>query len=280
MHHLARLARFDDQRDLRARAFAHQMIVHRRQRQQARNRSLLFIDAAVGKNQQRIAVLDRQRSPPAQPSRRAPDPRSPPSTRNSVGSVDARKSPCDTRRSFSRSRVGQNRMRQLQRVAVLRRLVQNVALGADVAGQRHHQLFANRIDRRIRHLREQLLEVVEQRLRLVATDRPAAYRCPSSRSASSPFTAIGASACADLHRCSRTRAAAAESSRDRCRARAAARAAASSVIWFCFSHSRKAAASPAACLISSSGTMRFSFQIHQQHPAGLQPAFVLRLLPA
>ena len=63
--------------------------------------------------------------------------------------------------------IGEQRMRQLQRVAVLRSLVQNVALGADVAGERHHQLFADRIDGRIRHLREQLLEVMEQRLRLV-----------------------------------------------------------------------------------------------------------------
>ena len=58
-------------------------------------------------------------------------------------------------------------MRQLERVAVLRRLIQNVALGADVAGERHHQLLADRIDRWVRHLREELLEIVEQRLGLV-----------------------------------------------------------------------------------------------------------------
>ena len=63
--------------------------------------------------------------------------------------------------------VGQNGMRQLEGVAVLRRLVQNVALGADVAGERHHHLFADGIDGRIGDLREKLLEVMEQRLRLV-----------------------------------------------------------------------------------------------------------------
>ena len=58
-------------------------------------------------------------------------------------------------------------MRQLQRVAVLRRFRQNVALVADIAGERHHHLFANGVDGRIGHLREELLEIVEQRLRLV-----------------------------------------------------------------------------------------------------------------
>ena len=50
---------------------------------------------------------------------------------------------------------------------MLRRLVQDVALGADVAGERHHHLFANGVDGRIGDLREELLEVMEQRLRLV-----------------------------------------------------------------------------------------------------------------
>ena len=58
-------------------------------------------------------------------------------------------------------------MRQLQHVAVLRRLLQDIALAADVADQRHHHLFPDGIDGRIRHLREELLEVVEKRLRLV-----------------------------------------------------------------------------------------------------------------
>ncbi len=60
--------------------------------------------------------------------------------------------------------VGQDGMRQLERVAVFRRLIQNVALGADVADQRHHQLFADGIDGRIGDLRKELLEVVEERL--------------------------------------------------------------------------------------------------------------------
>ena len=58
-------------------------------------------------------------------------------------------------------------MLQLEGVAVLRGLVQDVALGADVAGERHDHLFADGVDGRIGDLREELLEVVEERLRLV-----------------------------------------------------------------------------------------------------------------
>ena len=58
-------------------------------------------------------------------------------------------------------------MRQLERVAVLWRLIEDVALSADVADQRHHHLLADGVDRRVCYLREKLLEVVEQRLRAV-----------------------------------------------------------------------------------------------------------------
>ena len=55
-------------------------------------------------------------------------------------------------------------MRQLQRVAVLRLFIQNVALGADVTNHRHHHLFTDGINRRICYLRKELLEVIEQHL--------------------------------------------------------------------------------------------------------------------
>ena len=46
-----------------------------------------------------------------------------------------------------------------------------IGLRADVRHERHHELLADRIDRRIRHLREQLLEVLEQQLRAVGQHR-------------------------------------------------------------------------------------------------------------
>src|SRR6202165_5565493 len=58
-------------------------------------------------------------------------------------------------------------MRQLQHVTVLGLLRENVALASDIANQRHHDLFANWVNRRISDLCEELLEIIEQRLRTV-----------------------------------------------------------------------------------------------------------------
>ena len=122
----------------------------------------------------------------------------------------ARKSPWRHAAQLLQIAIGEDRMRQLQRVAVLRRLVEDVALGADVAGERHHHLFADRVDRRIGDLREQLLEVVEQRLRLVGQAR---QRRVGAHRADRLFALDGhgrrgTSGC--LRRCSRRRAGAQE----------------------------------------------------------------------
>ena len=63
--------------------------------------------------------------------------------------------------------IRQDGMRQFERVAVHRRFRQNVPLLADITDERHHHLFADGIDGRVGDLREKLLEVIEQRLRLV-----------------------------------------------------------------------------------------------------------------
>ena len=52
-------------------------------------------------------------------------------------------------------------MGELQGVGVLRGFLEDVALGADVACQRHHQFLADGIDGRIGDLGEELLEVME-----------------------------------------------------------------------------------------------------------------------
>ncbi len=63
--------------------------------------------------------------------------------------------------------IGEDGMRQLESVAVLGRLIENVALSSDVADERHDQLFADGVDGRIGDLSEELLEVVEEGLRAV-----------------------------------------------------------------------------------------------------------------
>ncbi len=62
-------------------------------------------------------------------------------------------------------------MAELQRVAVLRCLFENVSFAPDVAIERHHEALADRINRRIGDLREGLLEIIEQKLRFVGQAR-------------------------------------------------------------------------------------------------------------
>jgi hypothetical protein len=73
----------------------------------------------------------------------------------------ASRSPLDIPAKLFEVAIGQNRMGKLEGVAVLGSLLQDVALGSDVADERHHHLFPNGIDRWIGNLSEQLFEVVE-----------------------------------------------------------------------------------------------------------------------
>ena len=75
----------------------------------------------------------------------------------------------------------QKGVRQLQHAALARRLLEQVALAAHAADERHHDLFAQRIDGRVRHLGEVLLEVAKEQLRLVRQHREGnvdPHRCP------------------------------------------------------------------------------------------------------
>jgi len=56
-------------------------------------------------------------------------------------------------------------------VRVLRRLIEQVALVAEARREAHHDFLAQRVDRRVGDLREQLLEIGEQRRRLIGEHR-------------------------------------------------------------------------------------------------------------
>src|SRR5262249_12923254 len=71
MHHLAGFARFDDERHLSAGLFPYQMVVNGGEREQAGNRRVIAVDAAVGENEQGGAALDGERSTAAQGIKRA-----------------------------------------------------------------------------------------------------------------------------------------------------------------------------------------------------------------
>ncbi len=72
---------------------------------------------------------------------------------------------------FLEAPVGDDGMAQLERVAILGRLVEDISFRADIGIQRHHQAFADRVDGRIGDLREGLLEIAEQQLRLIGKAR-------------------------------------------------------------------------------------------------------------
>ena len=67
--------------------------------------------------------------------------------------------------------VEQDRLFEQQLVRVLGRLVEQVALVAQAGREAHHDFLADRVDRRVGDLREELLEVGEQRRRLVGEHR-------------------------------------------------------------------------------------------------------------
>ncbi len=63
--------------------------------------------------------------------------------------------------------IGQHRMRELQLMTMPGRFIQKIALASHKTHERHHEIFAVRIDRRIGHLRKKLPEIIIKKLRTV-----------------------------------------------------------------------------------------------------------------
>src|SRR3984885_5953015 len=165
MHYFPRLAGFDNQGDLIARLFTDQVVVNGGKRQQARNRGVVSVDATVGKNDQRIALLDGGRGAHAERFDRDFQlllTELHGEERRQRGGL---KIAPFYAAQFFQTPVGNDRMAKLQRVALLRSFIEQVSFAPDVAVERHDQIFADRIDRGIGDLREGLLEIVKQKLR-------------------------------------------------------------------------------------------------------------------
>ena len=88
--------------------------------------------------------------------------------------------------------VGEDRMRRLEPLLLGGAFeVEQVRPRPDEGDERHHQLLADRVDRRVGHLREVLLEIGVQQLRLLeSTDTGVSL--PMEPTASWPAWAIGA----------------------------------------------------------------------------------------
>ena len=170
--HLARVARLDDQRAARPFAEAHEVMVDARRGEQARHRRAVAIGAAVGQNQDRVAGIDGV----ARPAREIVD-----SAPLEARAVLAR---VEQHRQRGRPEPGLVDVAQLRQLVVvddrvldldlparLRPRIEQIALRPDRRGHRGHELFADRVERRVGHLREELLEVVVQQPRPVRQRR-------------------------------------------------------------------------------------------------------------
>ena len=81
-----------------------------------------------------------------------------------------RKSATSFREKLREARVRQDGVRELEETALPRRLFEEVPFAPHAGDERHHELFADRIDRWVRHLRELLLEVTKEGHRAIAQD--------------------------------------------------------------------------------------------------------------
>ncbi len=165
------LARFQHQADPRPFGLADQVVVDGPAGQQGAERHAVAIDLAVREDQQRIAVVDGLFGLLADALQRGGHARFALGPR--PGDVDRLGPPAAPGRvpvDMLESRqllVGEDRMGNPQSMSVRGRGLQQIPLRANVAFQRHHDLFADRVDGRVGDLSEQLLEVVVQHPRLV-----------------------------------------------------------------------------------------------------------------
>ncbi len=164
--HFARIARFDHQRAPRALALPHQVMMHARRREQAGNGRERPGDAAIGEDQDGVAFLHGRARQIAELAHRGLEREA-----SAVGVVEERQ----RRRRETVGAVDVPELRELIVVdhgvldpdlaARFGRRLQQVAFRTDGRSHRRHQLFTNRVERRVRDLREELLEVVVEQPR-------------------------------------------------------------------------------------------------------------------
>ena len=191
MVHLAGIARLDHQRTARTRAFANEVMVHARRGEQARDRRVRRAHAAVGQDQNRIPGVHRIAGAGAQVEHR---PLEPGPVLGGIEQHRQRDGPEALVLQVSqlgRFLVADHRVCDLDLPARLGPPIQQVAFRADRRLHRGHQFLADGVERWIRHLREQLLEIVVTARAAGSRARPATCRCPSTRSGSSALSAIG-----------------------------------------------------------------------------------------
>ncbi len=169
--HLARGAGLDDEAGARAQPLAHQMLMHGGRREQRRNRQQLRRHLAIGDDQDVVAEVDRVLGLGAQRRDRRFHAAAAPRRRVADVELVRVERAAGEQRDVTQPlhRIGgEDRLLRLEAHRRIRLVDgEKIRPRADERDEAHHELFADRIDRRVRHLREQLLEVAVQRLRAI-----------------------------------------------------------------------------------------------------------------
>ncbi len=185
MMHFARLARFQHHADRGAQALADEMMVHGRAGEQRRDRNAVGAGLAVGQDDDVAALAHFLLGALAQFVERPG---------HAVGAVLGREGDVEgvrleviaahlgDRADFLQVLVAQDRLAHFQPLGVGNAFqVEQIRPRPDDGNQAHHQLFADRIDRRIGDLREVLLEIGVTAASAGRITPRSACRCPWTR---------------------------------------------------------------------------------------------------
>ena len=163
----ARFAGLEDEADLGALALADQVVVQTGDGEQGRDGSVVTVDAAIAQDDEVDARIDVEAGLAADfvhglleslgAGLGVEEGRDGDGLELAVGDVT----------ELGEFLVGENRRLELNQVAAGRLRVEQVALGSDRGDRGGDDFFADTVDRRVSDLREELLEVVVEELRLV-----------------------------------------------------------------------------------------------------------------
>ena len=166
---LARFAGLDHEADRRAQALADQVMVDRGGREQRRDRNAVRPHHPVGQDDDVVAAVDGGFRALAQTGQRPAHACG--AALHGVGDVERLGvegvlEVADAADLFQ-VLVGQDRLADFETLVARRALeVEQVRPRPDERDEAHDELFADRVDRRVRHLREVLLEIGVEQLRL------------------------------------------------------------------------------------------------------------------
>ena len=159
----------------RAQALGDQVLMKGRGRQERGNRHAVLRDRLVGEDEDRVTEFDRVDGLSAQAREAGLDARAAPG--GGIGDVDhlaphLARGVVGNREELAHLRVRKDGLRDLDAPRLLHVVdVEHVGLRTDVADEARDELLADRIDRRVRHLSKELLEVLGERLGLLREDR-------------------------------------------------------------------------------------------------------------